>query len=140
MNVGDVVTVQVRDPRNSAAYCAGVIREWNQYTGTIVPNLKGFGNDVFCLSTGDAKFPVRVIEKARTTFYRAEFEGATVIPTSKTFIVKGSKPGSSYTVTCDGSHWSCTCVGFGFRKDCKHIRECRTFPVSTSLKDHFGLD
>ena len=125
MKVGDVVTVSVRDPRNAKAYANGVVREWNEYTGTIVPNLKGFGPDVFCLSTGDPKFPVRVIETARTTFYRAEFEGATVTTISKTFIVKGSKPGSSYTVTCDGSHWSCTCVGFGFRKDCKHIRECK---------------
>ena len=122
MNVGDVVTVQVRDPRNAAAYCAGVIREWNQYTGTIVPNLKGFGNDVFCLSTGDAKFPVRVIERSRIIGLA---DAVVAEPKVKTFIVKGSKPGSSYTVTCDGSHWSCTCVGFGFRKDCKHIRECK---------------
>lgn len=125
MNVGDVVTVQVRDTRTASLYASGVVREWNQYTGVIVPNLKGFADDVFCMTTGDPTFPVRVIEKARTTFYRAEFEGATVTPKSKTFIVKGSKPGSTYTVTQDGSHWSCTCVGFGFRKDCKHIRECK---------------
>jgi len=125
MKVGETVTVHVRDPRNAAVYAAGVVREWNEYTGTIVPNPKYFGPDVFCLSTGDPKFPIRVIEKARTNFYRAEFEGATVASKSKTFIIKGSKPGSSYTVTCDGSHWSCTCVGFGFRKDCKQIRECK---------------
>jgi len=125
MKVGDVVTVSVRDARNPAVYAAGVVREWNEYTGTIVPNLKGFGPDVFCLTTGDPRFPVRVIEKARTTFYRADFESATVTSKSKTFIVKGSKPNSSYTVTFDGSHWSCTCVGFGFRKDCKHVRECK---------------
>ena len=123
MNVGDVVTVQVRDPRNTAVYCAGIVREWNEYTGTIVPNLKGFGNDVFCLTTDDAKFPVRVIEKARChTFLQSHLP----VANSKTlFSVKGSKPGSTYTVTNDNSHWSCTCVGFGFRKDCKHIRECK---------------
>jgi hypothetical protein len=125
MNVGDVVTVQVRDFRNAAAYCAGVIREWNQYTGTIVPNLKGFGNDVFCLSTGDAKFPVRVIEKDRCKTFFQSYLPTPTASSKKLFSVKGSKPGSSYTVTCDGSHWSCTCVGFGFRKDCKHIRECK---------------
>jgi hypothetical protein len=125
MKVGDVVTVSVRDARNPAVYAAGVVREWNEYTGTIVPNLKGFGPDVFCLTTGDPRFPVRVIEKARTTFYRADFESATVTSKSKTFIVKGSKPGVSYTVTNENSHWSCTCVGFGFRKDCKHVRECK---------------
>ena len=122
MNVGDVVTVQVRDPRNAAAYCAGVIREWNQYTGTIVPNLKGFGKDVLCLATGDSIFPVRVIERSRIIGLA---DAVVTEPKIKTFIVKASKPGSSYTVTCDGTHWSCTCVGFGFRKDCKHVRECK---------------
>jgi hypothetical protein len=125
MNVGDVVTVSVRDARNPAVYAAGVVREWNEYTGTIVPNLKGFGPDVFCLSTGDAKFPVRVIEKARCKAFLQSYLPAPAASSKKLFSVKGSKPGSSYTVTCDGSHWSCTCVGFGFRKDCKHIRECK---------------
>ena len=122
MNVGDVVTVSVRDSRNPAVYAAGVVRAVNQYTGTIVPTLKGFGKDVLCLATGDSIFPVRVIERNRIIGLA---DAVITEPKIKTFIVKGSKPGSTYTVTCDGSHWSCTCVGFGFRKDCKHVRECK---------------
>jgi hypothetical protein len=122
MNVGDVVTVQVRDSRNPAVYAAGVVRAVNQYTGTIVPTLKGFGKDVLCLATGDSIFPVRVIERSRIIGLS---DAVVTEPKTKTFIVKGSKPGSTYTVTNDSSHWSCTCVGFGFRKDCKHIRECK---------------
>jgi hypothetical protein len=122
MNVGDVVTVQVRDSRNPAVYAAGVVRAVNQYTGTIVPTLKGFGKDVLCLATGDSIFPVRVIERSRIIGLA---DAVVTEPKVKTFIVKGSKPGSSYTVTYDGTHWSCTCVGFGFRKDCKHVRECK---------------
>ena len=38
----------------------------------------------------------------------------------ETHVVKGSK-GSEYVVTRDGRSWSCTCVGFGFHKSCKHI-------------------
>jgi hypothetical protein len=125
MNVGDTVTVQVRDTRKASLYVSGVVREWNQYTGTIVPNLKGFGNDVFCLTTGDPKFPVRVIEKARCSVFLQSYLPAPAASSKKMFSVKASKPGSTYTVTCDGTHWSCTCVGFGFRKDCKHIRECK---------------
>jgi hypothetical protein len=123
MNVGDVVTVQVRDSRNPAVYAAGVVRAVNQYTGTIVPTLKGFGKDVLCLTTGDSIFPVRVIERNRIIGLA---DAVVTEPKIKTFIVKGSKPGSSYTVTNDNSHWSCTCVGFGFRKDCKHVRECKS--------------
>ena len=126
MKVGDNVTVQVRDPRKPSLYVNGVVREWNQYVGTIVPNLKGFGDDVFCMTTGDPTFPVRVIEKARCNIYRNDYAAATVGPSAKKmFSVKASKPGHTYTVIYDGSHWSCTCVGFGFRKDCKHVRECK---------------
>ena len=34
--------------------------------------------------------------------------------------VLGSK-GESYTVTSEAGQWSCSCVGFGFRRKCKHI-------------------
>jgi hypothetical protein len=125
MNIGDVVTVQVRDPRNPKVYANGVVREWNQYTGTIVPNLKGFADDVFCMTTGNAAFPIRVIDKARCSVFKQSYLPAPAASSKRMFSVKSSKPGHTYTVTQDGSHWSCNCVGFGFRKDCKHIRECK---------------
>lgn len=43
----------------------------------------------------------------------------------ETFEVAGSK-GSVYTVTNEAGRWSCTCVGFGFRKDCKHIHQVKS--------------
>ena len=125
MKIGDTVTVQVRDARTASLYASGVVREWNQYTGTIVPNLKGFADDVFCMTTGDPIFPVRVIEKARCSVFLQSQLPTPAASSKRIFSVKASKPGSTYTVTQDGSHWSCTCVGFGFRKDCKHIRECK---------------
>ena len=96
----------------------------NTYTGKVLPNPRWVGPDCICLSTGQTQFPFRVIDLDRiigsgisnTTKQRSDTE---------TRIVAGTKPGSSYTVTRNGSHWSCTCVGFGFRKDCKHIRECK---------------
>lgn len=96
----------------------------NTYTGKVLPNPRWVGPDCICLSTGQTQFPFRVIDLDRiigsgisnTTKQRSDTE---------THIVAGTKPGSSYTVTRNGSHWSCTCVGFGFRKDCKHIRKCK---------------
>jgi hypothetical protein len=35
--------------------------------------------------------------------------------------VESSKPGEFYTVTRSGSHYSCTCQAYKFRKTCKHI-------------------
>jgi len=123
MNIGETVTIRVRDPRNAAVFAAGVVREFNEYSGKILPNPKWVGADSICLSTGIAEFPFRIIDRERIIGLG---EAAPVAASrSETFIVQGSKPGSTYTVTRDGSHWSCTCVGFGFRKDCKHIRECK---------------
>jgi len=34
--------------------------------------------------------------------------------------VKGSK-GNMYTVTRRHNMWSCTCMGFGYRRHCKHV-------------------
>jgi hypothetical protein len=39
--------------------------------------------------------------------------------------VTSSKGDKSYAVTFDGTFWNCECVGFGFRKDCKHVKEIK---------------
>lgn len=36
--------------------------------------------------------------------------------------VQGSR-GDSYTVTEESGTWACTCAGFKFRGDCKHVKE-----------------
>lgn len=45
-------------------------------------------------------------------------------PEPKTWQVDGSKPGSVYDVKFQpaNNYWSCTCTGFSFRNDCKHVR------------------
>jgi hypothetical protein len=122
MNVGDTVSIRVRDARNAKVFAAGVVNQFNEYTGKILPNPKWVSSESICISTGDTHFPFRIIDRERIL----ELGAAPVaVSRSETFIVKGSKPGTTYTVTRDGSHWSCTCVGFGFRKDCKHVRECK---------------
>ena len=123
MNVGDVVTLRVRDARNPAVYVSGVVRQFNEYSGKILPNPKWVSSDSICISTGESHFPFRIIDRERIVELGEPV--VAVSSRSETFIVQGSRPGSTYTVTRDGSHWSCTCVGFGFRKDCKHVRECK---------------
>ena len=122
MNVGETVSIRVRDPRNAAVYASGVVNQFNEYTGKILPNPKWVSSDSICISTGESHFPFRIIDRERIIELG---EPVAIATRSETFIVQGSKPGSTYTVTRDGSHWSCTCVGFGFRKDCKHVRECK---------------
>jgi hypothetical protein len=126
MNVGDVVTLRVLNANGdkSHLYASDVIRQVSEYTGKILPNPKWISSDCICLSTGDTLFPFRIIDRERIVDLGAPVAAASK-PRTETFIVNGSKPGTTYTVTRDGSHWSCTCVGFGFRKDCKHVRECK---------------
>jgi hypothetical protein len=41
-------------------------------------------------------------------------------------IESSSKPGEFYTVEISAEYESCTCVGFHYRRRCRHIREART--------------
>jgi len=43
-------------------------------------------------------------------------------PQGRTWQVAGSK-GNSYTVTQELGTWSCTCSGFRFRGQCRHVSE-----------------
>lgn len=40
--------------------------------------------------------------------------------------IPNSKNDGYYTVEFDKRGWSCTCPGYGFRRDCRHIKEAKT--------------
>ena len=42
----------------------------------------------------------------------------------QTFMINGSK-NNFYSVTSDRGVWSCSCPGYTFRKDCKHVHEAK---------------
>ena len=46
-------------------------------------------------------------------------------PAGQTWTVTGSK-GNSYIVSLELGAWSCTCSGFKFRSQCRHITELQT--------------
>ena len=95
MNVGDTVSIRVRDPRNAVVFASGVVRQFNEYTGKILPNPKWVSSDSICISTGESHFPFRVIDRERIIELG---EPVAIVSRSETFIVQGSKPGSTYTV------------------------------------------
>lgn len=43
----------------------------------------------------------------------------------KAFKVANSKGNGFYDVVFDGKLWSCSCTGFGFRRDCKHVQQTK---------------
>jgi hypothetical protein len=45
-----------------------------------------------------------------------------IVSANPTWTIEGSK-GAKYVVEKDGSVYNCTCAGFKFRGDCRHIQE-----------------
>lgn len=90
------------------------------FVGELLPNPKHVSNDCITLSCNDF-IPYRVIRKRDII----SIGGKQVIYTTKPSVmnswqVNGSN-GKEYTVTNSNDSWSCTCAGFSFRKECKHI-------------------
>lgn len=44
---------------------------------------------------------------------------------TKTWLVESSNGTDNYTVATNGTDWSCTCAGYMYRGDCRHIRGTR---------------
>lgn len=123
--IGMEVTVKVRNAMADFRhlYASNVIPEYLTFTGTVVANEKWLTNHL-SITTGIKSFPVRSIDMARVVSIngaKAKVSASAVVaPKSRTWFVKGSK-GNTYTVTEENGRRSCTCVGYEFRRQCKHL-------------------
>lgn len=124
--VGSVVTVTTDWTDYLKSFDQSAVRI-RTYSGKVVPNAKHHDPESFCITTGDSVFPIRNIHLDRVTGIVFE-DGSVANKTEKrvvetqTWQVKSdSRKGGFYTVVNDRGHFSCTCVGFGFRKSCRHI-------------------
>jgi hypothetical protein len=93
------------------------------YTGAIIPNPDYIADDCITI-TGDRYCPIRIIPKSSIV------EGIDLPPPAPYqnenlhCNVEGST-GTIYTVNRTNNIWNCTCRGFEFRKDCKHINQVK---------------
>lgn len=117
--------IVARNPlyNKASLYATNVQREFNYYEGELVATPKWVDYDAIAITTGDKKFPVRIIAKDSIV----EIDGSVTskqvkIPAVRTFTITGSK-GDIYTVNIGEKHSDCTCVAFQFRRSCKHIKE-----------------
>jgi len=104
-------------------YAPGVVRdEFNYYTGTIVYE-KWYKPNQVGLTTGQDWFPVRVVERHRIVEVN-DLPVDYTEPASDRIEkkVQGSK-GNEYTVVKEHGKSSCTCPGFTYRGQCKHLME-----------------
>lgn len=102
-------------------YAVGVVREFDEYEGTQVPAPKGAAPGTICLTTGQSKFPIRMISPEYiVSIDNTEVVAPVVSQEIKVVDIVGSK-GKTYQVTITPTGRSCTCSGYEFRKSCKHI-------------------
>ena len=125
MNKGDTVTIKVENVMwpYKDRYMPGVIRdEFNYYTGTVVYE-KWYKPNQVGLTTGQDWFPVRVVERHRIVEVN-DLPVDYTEPASDRIEkkVQGSK-GNEYTVVKEYGKSTCTCPGFTFRGQCKHLLE-----------------
>jgi len=91
------------------------------FEGEIVATPKWVDYPAIALSTGNKKFPFRIIAQEQIiSINNSPFVAEKIQPTKKEILVTGSK-GDIYTVTVDGNYKTCTCHAFQFRRNCKHI-------------------
>lgn len=125
LNVGDVVTVKVRNSLYYARdrYANGYVGpEFTEYTGEVV-HQKWYGDDKIGLTTDMPHFPVRVLSRENIVEVSgAKFDYTPVKSNRETITVQGSK-GNTYIVTKENGKATCSCPGYSYRKSCRHIDE-----------------
>jgi hypothetical protein len=134
MKVGQIVTVQVRNPQwSQRSKYAFPMEEFNTYTGEVVPSPRWVGPDQICIGTGNVSFPFRVIDLDRIHGQTSEIAPAEESLRSS-WTVAGSKAGQTYLVTRQGLQWSCNCLGFGYRRSCTHINQAKSLILEENPK------
>lgn len=92
------------------------------FEGKVLSPYKWLNDRQFCMS-GDDNWPIRVISMDMVEDIELLNGSFNEVKTDvQTWEVAGSK-GSKYVVTRNSKGWSCTCPGFQFRKQCKHVSE-----------------
>jgi len=130
-SIGSVVTVTTEWSHYLRTFGPNLSRQ-RTYTGTVVKSASYDDPKSFRLTTGDSTYPVRVIDLSSVVdlVYSDGTKGTKVvdkkIEVSAWEVKSDSRKGGFYTVTREGNHFSCTCVGFGFRKSCRHVIKIKT--------------
>lgn len=123
--VGSTVTVTTDYTSYMKGFATNVPRT-RTYRGQVVASASYDDPQSFRLTTGDRSFPIRVVPLENVTSL-VNADGTNVTQTEKKKVevtaweVKSdSRKGGTYTVTRQGDHFSCTCLGFTYRKSCRH--------------------
>lgn len=118
--VGSVVRVTTRHPQTYIF----AKEKWklNQYEGAVIAPEKWMKPGEFSVVTGNPKFPISTINAKNVhaiVFLKGEADKITASK-DRVFKVHSKKSNKDYIVTASGMKVTCNCIGFEYRKVCKH--------------------
>ena len=93
------------------------------FVGIIVANPKWLDNDYVCIRTDNPEFPVSQIHKR----FIIGFDFPKERSETRVFKVTSKTKGNTYNVISENGLVSCDCVGFQFRRQCKHSNKVKEF-------------
>ena len=125
--IGQIVTVKTRWKSPILAHDGQFVE--HVYTGTVVPNYKWDNEDYVSIKTDNEFHPVSVILKNKITGYELSAERTR----QRIFKVTSKSSGKHYNVISSNGKITCDCVGFQFRRKCKHTDKVLTLLLKNNI-------
>jgi hypothetical protein len=118
-NIGSVVRVTTKHQDN---YLHATEKfQYFTHEGTVVPSEKWVNNGF--TMTGDKNIKLRVVSLdiiEKIEYITGKGERVKAMGGIRVFKVKSKSKGSTYMVTFQNGKFSCDCLGFQYRKTCRH--------------------
>jgi hypothetical protein len=91
------------------------------YVGKVVPNPKWLDSDYVSVHTGNPEYPTSYIHKSYIVGHKHSEKRSA----HRLFQVKSKSTGKTYMVTSENGNVACDCIGFQFRRVCKHSNKVK---------------
>lgn len=111
-SIGQTVSIQTKWRSN----ILGQEFDLNTFTGTVVPNPKWLDQDYVSIRTGKVEYPISYIHKK----FIVGFDFSADRSVERIFQVTSKSSGKMYNVISANGDVTCDCMGFQFRRKCKH--------------------
>jgi hypothetical protein len=114
--------LKIRDPKYAKRHLyAFHIPEFYYVEGEPCPTPKWVDYEAVSLRYGPGKYDFRIIDVANIVEIDGEYQAPKPVNKTRREVKVTGATGKPYVVVLDGTHSSCNCTGFQFRRSCKHI-------------------
>ena len=121
MNIPKVGSQVVVTTKHKNVLLGGEPFKFTKIQGTVVESTKWMSAHEFMLATPDVMRPKSVINVSYVSDIQyLKGTGTQVSTDTRIFKVTSKSSGKTYVVTSSAGKVTCTCIGFEYRKYCKH--------------------